>query len=105
MASPLFTYFAPHSRPASGRPADASVGFGGFAHLRCMEPATTAPSTTTTPVENALVVTGVFEPVLVLVGYALVGASWVASCWVKAAAVRLLAMCEHISAWAASASR
>ena len=42
----------------------ARSGSAGFAHLRCMEPATTSPSPTTAPLENAVVVTGVFEPAL-----------------------------------------
>src|SRR5687767_10536235 len=45
-------------RPAS-RPGSAV-----FAHLRCMEPATTSPIPTTAPLEKAVVVTGVFEPAL-----------------------------------------
>ena len=31
----------------------ARSGSAGFAHLRCMEPATTSPSPTTAPLENA----------------------------------------------------
>ena len=45
------------------RPA-TRPGSAGFAHLRCMEPATTSPSPTAAPLENAVVVTGVFEPAL-----------------------------------------
>ena len=57
----LITQFAPQSR--AERPA-AWSGSAGFAHLRCMESATTSPSPTTAPLENAVVVTGVFEPAL-----------------------------------------
>ena len=42
----------------------ARPGSAGFAHLRCMEPAPTPPSPTTASLEDAVVVTGVFEPAL-----------------------------------------
>lgn len=44
----------------------ARPGSAGFAHLRCMEPATTSPSPIIAPPESAVVVTGVFEPALSL---------------------------------------
>lgn len=56
----LFRADRPTARPASAR----------FAHLRCMEPATHSPNPTisqaSTALDDAVVVTGVFEPALSL---------------------------------------